>query len=575
MPVGSQLTHKFKIEINGGPVAPDVEQAMVSAVVDENLHLPDVFEVTYRDPARDILDRTGVRIGGELRVLVFSPDDPTGEPLLTGEVTAVEASFDRQGTLTVIRGSDKSHRLQRGRTTESYTNVTYADVAAKVADRLGLKAEVESTSPVHDHVSQFDESDWTFLWRLARPIGFEVVVLDGALHFRKPTLAREGPGASTLAGSDPLTLTYGADLTRLSASVTASEQVGQVEVRGWDMTQKTAVVGTAPAETTSAQIGTNPIELAGRFDSPTFVHGRSAPIDPGQVDAMAVAVAEQIAGTFAELDGTARGNPKLRAGTAVSLSLVKEPFDGRYTVSRARHLYDPHQGYTVDFSVSGRQDRSLLGLSGGEPSRRINGVVVAVVTDAQDPETLGRVKLRFPWLSETYESTWARVASAGAGPDRGLVVVPEVGDEVLVAFEDGDPSAPYVLGGLWNGQDAPPAHTVAGTTGEVQTRTFRTRAGAELVFDDDQTSIKLATADGSAVVTLTDSGSPSLTITTTGDVAIESSGKVEIAATGGLALTSDLGVEVTAGTSLKLSGATVDIDGTGPVSVSGTPIKLN
>ena len=104
-------------------------------------------------------------------------------------------------------------------------------------------------------------------------------------------------------------------------------------------------------------------------------------------------------------------------------------------------------------------------------------MVIGLVSDVRDPEGLGRVKLTFPWLSETFESGWARVSSAGAGRDRGFIVVPEVDDEVLVAFEDGDPSFPYVLGGLWNGRDKPPRHQVDGSKGDVRTRTFRTARG--------------------------------------------------------------------------------------------------
>ena len=82
--------------------------------------------------------------------------------------------------------------------------------------------------------------------------------------------------------------------------------------------------------------------------------------------------------------------------------------------------------------------------------------MIAQVSDANDPMQQGRVKLTFPWLSETYVSDWARTVQPGAGKDRGAMVLPEVGDEVLVLFEQGDIRRPYVLGGLYNGVDTPP-----------------------------------------------------------------------------------------------------------------------
>jgi uncharacterized protein involved in type VI secretion and phage assembly len=113
---------------------------------------------------------------------------------------------------------------------------------------------------------------------------------------------------------------------------------------------------------------------------------------------------------------------------------------------------------------------------------RVFGVVVGVVTNNQDPDKLGRVKVRFPWLSQDDESYWARIAVLMAGNNRGAWFLPEVDDEVLVAFEHGDVRMPYVLGALWNGVDAPPRDN---SDGKNNQRVIRSRSGHELVFNDD------------------------------------------------------------------------------------------
>ena len=87
---------------------------------------------------------------------------------------------------------------------------------------------------------------------------------------------------------------------------------------------------------------------------------------------------------------------------------------------------------------------------------RFFGVTLGLVTNNQDPEKLGRIKVKFPWLSDEDESNWARIITPMAGDDRGMFFLPEVDDEVLVAFEQGDMRFPFVLGSLWNGQDKPP-----------------------------------------------------------------------------------------------------------------------
>jgi uncharacterized protein involved in type VI secretion and phage assembly len=90
----------------------------------------------------------------------------------------------------------------------------------------------------------------------------------------------------------------------------------------------------------------------------------------------------------------------------------------------------------------------------------VRGVVPAIVTNVDDPLHQGRIKVSFQWLDETHETDWIRIATMMAGGGRGTHFIPEVRDEVLIAFQQNDPRAPYVVGFLWNGQDAPPAEHV-------------------------------------------------------------------------------------------------------------------
>ena len=87
---------------------------------------------------------------------------------------------------------------------------------------------------------------------------------------------------------------------------------------------------------------------------------------------------------------------------------------------------------------------------------RYYGTVIGLVTDLDDPEGLGRVRLSFPWLDPDTDSGWARMLRPMAGKDRGFYYMPERDDEVLVAFEHGDIRVPYVLGALYNRNDDPP-----------------------------------------------------------------------------------------------------------------------
>ena len=134
-----------------------------------------------------------------------------------------------------------------------------------------------------------------------------------------------------------------------------------MQVRGWDVARKKALVGTAPAKTTSARAvrpGATPADLAKTFGDPVYVATDVALPRPGRGRRRREGAAEQIAGAFAEFEGVARGNPKIRAGTAIAIDNVGAPFDGKYTVTTSRHGYDPTTGYTTHFAVTGRQERS-------------------------------------------------------------------------------------------------------------------------------------------------------------------------------------------------------------------------
>jgi len=246
---GAPLSGSFTVSIAGTALPAEVAPQLVSVVVEDNLNLPDVVVLRFRDPARTVLASTGATVGAALTVGVVGPAEPAPVPLIEAEVTAVEAEIDATGTFTVVRGYDKAHRLFRGRHTDTYVQSTASDVAKKVAARAGLPTgTVEATTTVYPHLSQGGVSDWQFLSALAREIGYEVAVRQGRLDFRKPRTAAEAPpvqGAAQEPG--PLVLQQGSNLIRLRAVVTSSDQVSEVEVRGWDVAAKRALVAAVPA----------------------------------------------------------------------------------------------------------------------------------------------------------------------------------------------------------------------------------------------------------------------------------------------------------------------------------------
>jgi phage baseplate assembly protein V len=197
---------------------------------------------------------------------------------------------------------------------------------------------------------------------------------------------------------------------------------------------------------------------------------------------------------------------------------------------------------------------------------RIYGVAIAEVISTMDSMGLGRVQLRLPWLPGF--EPWARVAVLSAGSNTGTYFIPQTGDEVLVAFNHGEVTEPYVIGSLWNGRDQPPR---SAPLDPVNKRVIRTPKGHEIELDDLQQSITIKSATGQKVVMdatqiQLSAGSAKLTMTTAGMVTIEGT-QIRIKATAK--------AEV-AGANLSLSGdANATLKGGGLCTVQGGVVKIN
>lgn len=201
-----------------------------------------------------------------------------------------------------------------------------------------------------------------------------------------------------------------------------------------------------------------------------------------------------------------------------------------------------------------------------DDSSRVTGVVVGVVTNNQDPDGLGRIKVKFPWLSDADESSWARIAAPMAGKERGLYFLPEVDDEVLVIFEHGDLRFPFVLGALWNGKDKPPADNA---DGKNSVRLIKSRSGHLVRLNDEDGKEKIEIIDKSEKNSIVfDTANNTITITSDKDITLAApqgtikldAQKVEIKSSADAKIEAGAGMDVKASGTLNVKGATVNIN---------------
>jgi len=579
-----------RVTVNGSPLPEEVRPALIRILVDLHQHLPGAFVLEFIDNGRDAARRAGIDFGSRVEISAGAVrDDGTTATLISGEVTTLAQDTDASGTWTVVRGYDMAHRLCRGRRTRTFLDATDGDIVRRVGSEAGLEVgDIDDDGAVHDHVGQFNLSDWEFLRSRANERGREVGVVDGRLVWHAPHAHDSAPDPADDLGTEPqaLQLALGSNLLRLSPRVTAAEQVGEVWVRGWDPATKQPVRGSARTATVSAAVAADPSALASQFGAAPYLVADRPVRDEAEADAVAASVAEQIAGAHAEMTGLAVGDPRLVPGAAISVGCVGWPHDGRYVLTSARHRYE-ETGYHTEITVSGRQERTLLGLASLGATKRSHraagppwpGLVIGQVTDIADPDQRCRVKVAFPWLSDDYESWWARVAQPGAGDGRGLAWLPEVGDEVLVGFVHGDVRDPYIIGGLYNGVDKAPMNDqlVDSNAGQVLRRVLTSRTGHQLVLSDDDSAsqIQLATGDGSATITL-DSSNTKITIDGSGSVTIHAGGPLKLAGDGDIEITATGDLKLNASGQLKMSGGSgASLDGGPQVAVTGGVVKLN
>jgi len=177
-------------------------------------------------------------------------------------------------------------------------------------------------------------------------------------------------------------------------------------------------------------------------------------------------------------------------------------------------------------------EKSLLSYLQDEnrESNRFFGVMVGIVTNNKDEEGLGRVKVKFPSLSEQDESYWARILTPMAGKGMGIYFLPEVEDEVLIAFERGDISSPYILGGLWNGQDKPPE---SNSDGKNNRRVIKSRSGHQIILDDTENAEKITICDSKNNQIVIDSKNNAISIEVEKDIIIKAKGKINIESSDG------------------------------------------
>jgi phage protein D/phage baseplate assembly protein gpV len=559
----------FEMRVGNRRLEASIAKSIMDITVTEHLTGPNSFSFRLNDPKLALIDEKKGPFTEGTRVEIDLGFVGKTRKMIVGEISALTADLPSSGPAVVqVQGFDFFHGLARGTVYRQFGGETPnselrdSDIVSQIASEMQLQPNVEPTDAHTLTRIQNNETNLTFLQKLAEANNYFVKVDSGTIYFRRHPPQRP----------DTIRLEWGKTLLNFSARLSTAGLVNEVVARGWDQIRKQRILVNVKRDSTKPA----PISPAGLKQISKGSGGRSRRVVDVPVSSFfeAKAIAESMLRnqqvTAVAGNGTCLGDPAIRVGAKLELSGVGR-FAGSYFISTVTHTLGEN-GYFTSFEVNTTPGTSAPGAleafgdSSGPGGRSAVSVVVGLVLDNQDPSGLGRVKINLPGLSEDESGHWARVAAPMAGGGRGMFFLPEINDEVLVAFEQGDITRPYVLGALWNGQDKPPE---SNSDGQNNIRLIKSRSGHSVRFDDTAGSEKIEIVDKSGENSVTiDTKSNTISIKSTQDVVIEAPrGKISLRA-------KSVEVKSTADTNVEAQ-TTMDLKASATMTIKGQRVNIN
>ncbi len=562
---------EFAITIKGKKIDSEIMSLELLQYVDSH----HVFVITLLDVGRATAD------------VEFASQNPytsfLGESIslkITPQGSDIEASFELTfiGTITqvdlknsidglnvgVITAHSPSIALDGAPKNKFYYDQSASDIISAVLNNYPMTLDkIDATSNVKEYCVQYRETDYDFISRLASENG-QFAYYDG-----------QGFSVQKAVSGSAVDLIWRESLGAFSLGLGTAPV--KFSSQAYTYTQKKTFTQDSESLPASGALSAlsklSPDASKNLYSQPGYA-GASRPVaDARSLDHILESKRGDAMGGMIKCSGTS-SVPAVSVGNCIRVKGMG-PVDGTYWVLAVRHTIEAgmysNNFFCTPLDMAYPRYRSSL--------NRITQLQSAVVTNNNDPEALGRVKVTFPW-SDSQETSWIRVITPHAGAERGFFHIPEVDDEVVVGYEQGNPDRPLIVGSVYNSTDKPQE----GTGGEGNNvKSFKTRSGHEMVFDDTDGAEKftITAMDGSQIVI--DAANKSISIKSEGDVSIVGAGDMSIKAAN-IKIEADQEITVKAGTNMNLeasanmkskAGATCDVEGGATVNVKGGMINLN
>lgn len=459
------------IEIDGRALPNEVIVSIQRIQVKQVLSAPTQGELTLPQVHEQFLAEAHLKMGRSISIKFGSQK----QTLFYGQITAIEYVYSASiRPLILIRCYDFLHQLRKHQPVRTHVQVNVHQLAKEFTQQLSLKVEGGEKMPVAPRLIQYKQSDLQFLYEVGESCG---------LYF---FLNKDCLMITSLAGIwSSQNLVLGKNLFEARFSVNAETTAESVTATGWDM--QLAKSHSWTAQTSSVETNVHRSIDPGDYGENTQrmlvddgVH------DENQAESVAQKELDRYVNRQVSLWGVADGNPALMPGMAVQVSGVEASLEGRYVLTEVNHSIDPEKGYISEINTLAPAASHV---------KTGKNATIGIVSQVDDPENLGRVKVSLPTYNNI-ETDWLEVLIQGAGVQKGQLILPDVGDHVLLLFINGEPAQSVVLGGLYGEKELPQPVV---EDGAVQRFVMQTAGKQGILLDDTESAIRIETQSGHSI----------------------------------------------------------------------------
>ena len=462
---------QLEMEVNEERVAEEKASFLGEVRVQQRLSMPSLCELKFFYPVGNFPDTSPFKIGALLNLTMKgSPPE-----LFRGQITAVNYLYDpSQGYELRIRAYDKLHQLRKRQPVRAHVQITLPDLIRELVQDLGLTVQATESGPLWPRVIQYDQSDLDVILEVAERCGLYVTLQGTVLH----VLSLEG-------FDEVIPLVYGKDLFEVHLEVNGDSTCRTVTTTGWDPWRITNHEGQASVARVGRRVKAHVTPDSLGSPGQNYLMNQALQ-DDQQAEAIAQGELDRRSASEVWLWGMAEGNTKLRPGTRIDVHGVAPDLEGQYVITSINHTIDASKGYLAE----------IFTLPPVRPTRKPGAMVsVGTVTSLEDPESLGRVQVALPAFGDV-ESDWMEMVSPVAGPGKGFVMLPEIGDKVLVLFAQDDAAQGVVMGCLF-GTHGLPKEVEQDDPRECYS--LLTPGKQHIRLDDSRKRLRLEDAEGSFI----------------------------------------------------------------------------